>query len=200
VYIVRRTKNVGKLDARKRAMQAAVGLWRNRRDIGDSITDVGKLDCEIRLLLDLLDEAFDKKSWHGPNLRGSIRGVTAAQAAWRPAPGRHNIWELTLHAAYWKYVVRRRITGEKRGSFVLEGSNFFERPVEQTEAAWKHDVGILVAEHQALRRAVAQLSPGSREAGSTWRSTLHLIRGAAAHDLYHAGQIRLLRRLEAQPT
>jgi len=181
-------------------MQAAVGLWSNRRDIGDSIAEVRKLDCEIRLLLDLLDEAFDKKSWHGPNLRGSIRGVTPAQAAWRPAPGRHNIWELTLHAAYWKYVVRRRITGEKRGSFVLEGSNFFERPAEQTEAAWKHDVGILVAEHQALRRAVAQLSPGSREAGSTWRSTLHLIRGAAAHDLYHAGQIRLLRRLGAGPT
>jgi hypothetical protein len=52
----------------------------------------------------------------------------------RPRPGAHNIWEFTLHAAYWKYVVRRRITGEKRGSFVLEGSNFFERPVEQTEA------------------------------------------------------------------
>jgi len=87
--------------------------------------------------------------------------VTAAQAAWRPAPGRHNIWELTLHAAYWKYVVRRRITGEGRGSFVLKGSNFFERPVEQTEAAWSHDIEILVAEHTALRRVVAQLSPRS---------------------------------------
>jgi DinB family protein len=184
---------------RKRAMQAAVGLWKNRRDIGDSITDVRKLDADIPMLLDVLDEAFDKKSWHGPNLRGSIRGVSAAQAAWRPALGRHNIWELTLHAAYWKYVVRRRITGEKRGSFVLEGSNFFERPVEQTEAAWKQDVGILLAEHKALRRAVAHLSPGSREAAKKWRSTLHLIRGAAAHDLYHAGQIRLLRRLEARP-
>jgi hypothetical protein len=156
-------------------------------------------DSAISLLLDLLDEAFDKKSWHGPNLRGSIRGVTAEQAAWRPAPERHNIWELTLHAAYWKYVVRRRITGEKRGSFVLEGSNFFVRPVEQTEAAWKHDVAILVGEHKALRRAVAQLSLGPRETGSEGRSTLHLIRGAAAHDLYHAGQIRLLRRLETSP-
>src|SRR6266446_874752 len=129
-------------------MQAAVGLWSNRRDIGDSIAEVRKLDSEIRLLLDLLDEAFDEKSWHGPNLRGSIRGVTARQAAWRPKPGAHNIWELTLHAAYWKYVVRRRITGEKRGSFVLTGSNFFPRPVDPTEAAWKHDFQILVTMHQ----------------------------------------------------
>src|SRR5262249_49715801 len=95
---------------------------------------------EIPLLLDLYDEAFDKESWHGPNLRGAIRGVTAQQAAWRPAPGRHNIWEFTVHAAYWKYVVRRRLTGEKRGSFALKGSNFFERPIECTEAAWKQDL------------------------------------------------------------
>lgn len=140
------------------------------------------------LLLELLDEAFDKKSWHGPNLRGSIRGVTARQAGWRPAPGRHNIWELTLHAAYWKYTVRRRITGEKRGAFVLKGSNFFARPIEMTDAAWKADIEILVAEHRRLREVIERISAPSR-------AQAHVIRGIAAHDLYHAGQIRLLRRL-----
>jgi hypothetical protein len=151
--------------------------------------------CEIDLLLDLLDEAFDKKSWHGPNLGGSIRGVTAQQAAWRVAPNRHNIWELTLHAAYWKYVVRRRITGEKRGSFVFPGSNFFERPVELSDAAWKADREVLVEEHRNLRRTVAELPLELQEDRKQWQAALHLIRGAAAHDLYHAGQIRLLRRL-----
>jgi hypothetical protein len=140
------------------------------------------------MLLDLLDEAFDRKSWHGPNLRGSLRGVTVRQAAWRPGPERHNIWELTLHAAYWKYVVRRRITGEKRGSFVLPGSNFFARPVEETEAAWKADVNILLAEHRRLHQVISKL-------GAPSRAQAHVIRGIAAHDLYHAGQIRLLRRL-----
>src|SRR5690348_17260537 len=101
-------------------------------------------DANLHSVLDLLDEAFDKKSWHGPNLRASLRGLTTSQAAWRPAPGHHNIWELMLHAAYWKYAVRRRITGEKRGSFSLAGSNFFERPLETSEAAWKSDVSILV--------------------------------------------------------
>ena len=153
-------------------------------------------DSEIRLLLDLLDEAFDKKSWHGPNLRGSIRGVSPEQAAWRPAARRHNIWELTLHAAYWKYVIRRRITGEKRGSFALPGSNFFERPVELTAAAWRRDSGLLAAEHEALRDAVVRLPRQQHDEQKNWPSLLHLIRGAAAHDLYHAGQIRLLRRLQ----
>jgi len=150
---------------------------------------------DVRLLLELLDEAFDKKSWHGPNLRGSIRGVTAKQAAWRPKPGAHNIWELTLHAAYWKYVVRRRITGEKRGTFVLTGSNFFRRPIEMTDKAWRADIEILESEHKKLRDVVANLPAKNHNP-----KTLHLIRGAAAHDLYHAGQIRLLRRLSGGPT
>jgi len=150
---------------------------------------------EVRLLLELLDEAFDRKSWHGPNLRGSIRGVTGKQAAWRPKPGGHNIWELTLHAAYWKYVVRRRITGEKRGSFVLTGSNFFPRPVEMTDKAWRADIEILESEHKKLRDVVANLPAKNHNP-----RTFHLIRGAAAHDLYHAGQIRLLRRLSGDPT
>ena len=146
------------------------------------------------MLLDFLDEAFDRKSWHGPNLWSSIRGVGALEAAWRPGPGRHNIWELTLHAAYWKYVVRRRLTGQKRGSFVLPGSNFFERPQgDRSETAWKSDIAILLEEHQELRLSVGRLTPRAQATSQT----AHLIRGIAAHDLYHAGQIRLLRRLWA---
>ena len=94
-----------------------------------------------KLVLALLDEAYEKKTWHGPNLKQSIKGITAKQAAWRPGPGRHNIWEVTLHAAYWKYAVRRRMDGGTRGSFALKGSNFFTRPEKGNlnEAAWSTD-------------------------------------------------------------
>ena len=74
-----------------------------------------KSNPQIKLLLSLIDEAYEKKTWHGPNLRGSIRGLTAKQASWRPSPKRHNIWEIVVHAAYWKYIVRRRLLGEKKG-------------------------------------------------------------------------------------
>jgi DinB superfamily len=66
---------------------------------------------ELQQLLANLDQAYDKRSWHGTNLRGSIRGLTAQKATWRPRRGRHNIWELVVHAAYWKYVVCRRLAG-----------------------------------------------------------------------------------------
>ncbi len=140
----------------------------------------------IDQLLVLLDEAYDKKSWHGPNLRGALRGLTAEDAAWRPAPGRHNIRELVLHAAYWKYAARRKLTGDKRGSFVVTGSNWFI-----AEREWKQDLALLAAEHKALRAAVA----GMTAADLRDPVKLRYIRGVIAHDLYHAGQIQLLKRL-----
>ena len=63
------------------------------------------------MILALLDQAYDRPSWHGTNLRGSLRRVTPEQAAWRPGPARHNIWEIAVHAAYWKYAAWRRLTG-----------------------------------------------------------------------------------------
>jgi hypothetical protein len=160
----------------------------------------GAATTMTQCLLDLLDEAFDRRSWHGTNLRGSIRGLPRAAAAWRPAPGRHNIWELVVHAAYWKYTVRRRLTGDKRGSFPLAGSNWWERPAAGSDAEWKQDVALLTAEHQQLRQAVAAFPAArlGRHAPGSPFTYAGLIRGAAAHDLYHAGQIQILKRLQLQ--
>ena len=144
----------------------------------------------------LLDEAYNKQAWHGPNLRGSLRGLSAAQAIWRPAMGRKNVWEIAVHAAYWKYAVLRRLTGQKRGSFPLEGSNWFPREMAD-EAAWKADLKLLDRIHNELRSVISSLSPKRlelRPKGSqhTYR---RLIQGAALHDVYHAGQIQTLKRL-----
>jgi hypothetical protein len=143
---------------------------------------------EVRLLLAILDQAYDHPSWHGTNLRGSIRRVSPGQAAWRSSPARHNIWELVVHAAYWKYAAWRRLTGVSRGSFPLKGSNWFPRPEETTDRAWRSDKALLDQMHVALRDL------RSKPRGSTV-SIVALLAGVAAHDLYHAGQIQLLKRL-----
>jgi hypothetical protein len=151
-------------------------------------------------LLVLLDTAYDKASWHGPNLRGSLRGVSLDAAAWRPQPGAHNVWEVLVHAAYWKYVAWRRLTGAARGSFPLEGSNFFERPVRRTAAAWRADLRLLHSMHRDLRAAVAATPARALDArlpGSKV-TRLRLITGVAAHDVYHAGQIQLLKKLHSR--
>lgn len=153
---------------------------------------------EIALLLHLVDEAYGKKAWHGPNLRGAIRGMSAAVASWRPQLKRRSIAEIVVHAAYWKYAVRRRLRGDKRGSFPLKGSNWFELPSPLRDDQWREYAAILDAQHRALRETVAAFpaarlyrrSPGSRY------TAMELICGIASHDVYHAGQIQILKRLQ----
>ena len=153
------------------------------------------LVTESDLLLALIDEAYDKQSWHGTNLRGSLRGVTPVQAGWRPAPRRHSIRDITVHTAYWKYAVRRRLTGDKRGRFPLKGSNWFR---EHPTRSWESEMKLLASEHKALRATIAALSDAAldRPLLRNGRSAAYLVRGIAAHDLYHAGQIQLLKRLQ----
>lgn len=144
---------------------------------------------DIDLLLEIIEHGFQKVSWHGTNLRGSVRGLKPAQALWRPAPKRHNIYELVLHTAYWKYAVRRRISGEKRGSFPLKGSNWFAAPKSLSDAEWREAVALLQQQHRLMVKAIA-----ARPAEALRRK--QIVYGVAAHDLYHAGQIQMLKRLQ----
>jgi hypothetical protein len=154
----------------------------------------------LATLLRSIDQAFDHNSWHGTNLKGSIRGIDHTTASWRPSASRHNIWETVVHAAYWKYIVRRRLLSEARGSFPLEGSNWFRRPLgpESTDKEWKADRQLLVSTHKSLREAVASFNPREiyQTPPASKVSNIDLILGVAAHDLYHAGQIQLLKRLQ----
>lgn len=155
---------------------------------------------EIGLLLRMVDEAYEKKAWHGPNLRGSVRGLDVQEAAWRPAPPRHNIWEIVVHAAYWKYIVLRRLLRGRKGSFPLTGSNWFVRPLAMTSHAWRADLTVLEDMHRKMRAAIAELTPKDLHAipSGSKVSNGSLISGIAAHDVYHAGQIQLLKRLARQ--
>ncbi len=149
-------------------------------------------------LLRMLDESFGRTAWHGTNLRGSVRGLTPEEASWRPAPGRHNIWEIVVHAAYWKYAVRRRIEGGARGSFAHPGSNWFVRPGEEGAIGWKRDVALLAEENRRLRETVARLPERRlRELSARKKWTMaEQVMGVAFHDIYHCGQIQLLKRLQ----
>lgn len=102
-----------------------------------------------------------------------------------------------LHTAYWKYVVRRRLTQDPELVFAREGSNWFAPPARRDERAWRRDVALLKQEHRLLRGTIARFPP-ARLGRRAWRShwtNLATILGIASHDLYHAGQIQLIKRL-----
>jgi hypothetical protein len=78
-----------------------------------------------KLVLALIDEAYQNKTWHGPNLWQSLKGVSARQAAWRPGRGRHNIWEVVLHAAYSEVCGTAKNRRREAWLFPAEGEQLF---------------------------------------------------------------------------
>ena len=153
----------------------------------------------MELLLWNLQPAPGRRNWHGgPSPVGALRGVTAAQAAWRPTPQRKSIWELALHIAYWKYTVRRHLEQGPQPRFARSPANFPRQPEPADEAAWAADVALLRSEHLRLAEAVRGVSESSLDqippAGRRWTYG-ELVLGIAAHDAYHTGQIQLLKRL-----
>jgi hypothetical protein len=153
----------------------------------------------VRLLLEIFDQAYTAPSWHGTPLKGTLRGLSARAALWRPGPKRHCIWDLVLHTAYWKCMVRRRLVRDPAVAFPREGVNWPALPARPDNAAWRRDRALLDEEHRTLRRVIAALKPaelGRRGWRSRWKVRAEIY-GIASHDLYHAGQIQILKRLIA---
>ncbi len=156
-------------------------------------------DPRLEEALHLLDPPAGERLWYGgATALGSLRGVSAAAAAWKPSPKRHSIWELTLHIAYWKYAVRRRLDPTvPRGSFPRAPANWPAAPDEQTARTWKLDRDLLAAEHEALVRVARGLERPEidHRGGKGDYRNLDLLLGVATHDIYHTGQIQLMKRL-----
>src|ERR1700694_981220 len=124
------------------------------------------MDARLRLLLEVFDQAFAAPSWHGTPLKGALRGLTARDALWRPAPGRHCIWDLVLHTAYWKCMVRRRLLRDPDTAFPRAPANFPALLPCPNASASRADLALLDEQHALLRRAITRLgSPQVRPTG-----------------------------------
>ena len=160
------------------------------------------VDQRLELTVGLFAPPPGTKLWHGGATPvGALRGVDAEAAAWKPSSGRHSIWELTLHLAYWNYAVWRRISGTERGGFPRTPSDWPAAPDEPTAAAWKADRSLLRAYHGRLAEAmsgyeVERLDETIRGTGKT--AAIDLFMGSVLHDTYHAGQIQMLKRMAAE--
>jgi uncharacterized damage-inducible protein DinB len=155
------------------------------------------LFLEKEFFKDILEEAYYRKAWHGPNLHSSLKGVTAEQALIRPSNGRHNIYEVTLHAAYWVYRVTRWIIKSSDLKFPFKGTNWFESPRTLSENEWKKVKKILNEFHEGLYNLVLNLNSKeiSERPEKDKQKIQRLLVGIAMHDVYHAGQIQLIKKI-----
>jgi len=146
---------------------------------------------------EIIEEAYYKKAWHGPNLHSSLKGVTADDSLRRPSKDRHNIYEITVHSSYWVYRVIQRIRRNREIKFPLKGINWFESPNTLSEAEWKKQKKLLNELHEELYSLVLDLIDEDfliKADGEKQKISMLLI-GIAMHDVYHAGQIQLVKKL-----
>lgn len=151
-------------------------------------------NSEPALIADQLSRAFDGEAWHGPALLEILKDVDAATAAAKPLANAHSIWELVMHVAVWDGVTLQRLAGIK--SQPTGTKNFPLVPAKPTESAWKKSIAELKNTHDRLVKTVAAL-PASRLSdrvpGKRY-NFYHLLHGVAQHELYHAGQIAILKK------
>ncbi len=152
---------------------------------------------ETERIIDQLRRAFDGGAWHGPSVLPLISDVTAVQAAAHPIAGAHSIWELVLHIGAWESACKRRLEGDPAQ---LTDDEDWMAIRDFSEAEWKRTKEKLIATHEELLAAIADVNESHLDqpiiGGASFQSssvyiTLH---GAVQHDLYHAGQIALLKK------
>ncbi len=150
-------------------------------------------ESEAARIADQLRRAFVGSAWHGPALLELLEDVNAATAAAKPVPEVHSIWELVLHIAVWDDAALRRLSGKK---WQPTGLANFPPLTTATDAAWRKAIAATKRTHDTLVKTVAAL-PQSRLAdrvpGKRY-DFYHMLHGIAQHELYHAGQIAILKK------
>ncbi|PYX14378.1 MAG: hypothetical protein DMG84_15530 [Acidobacteria bacterium] len=151
---------------------------------------------ETARLADQIRRAFEGDAWHGDSIKELLTGVTAETAAAKPIKDAHSIWELALHIAAWDDAVLRRIGG---AAVELTRQQDFPPVKDTSPAAWRRALSYLDQTHSQLIKAVAAFpdsrlndqAPGKTE---DYYDFYYMFSGIVQHELYHAGQIALLKK------
>lgn len=153
----------------------------------------GRENLEIERIRDQLHRAFWKNAWHGPAVMELLTDVCAEQAAARLIPNAHTIWEIVHHIGSWKKIVERRLRGHEVHATPEEDWP----PVRETTAtAWRQTVTSLQQAHETLIHTFSKMSDAQLTANAPGQDFTNyiMVHGLVQHDLYHAGQISLLKK------
>jgi uncharacterized damage-inducible protein DinB len=148
---------------------------------------------EIRRILDQMDRAFSGDAWHGPPLMRLLDGVSAEDASKHIVPGAHSVWELVHHVGAWNSIVQHRLQGE---AVEVTAERDWPPVWEVSDPAWKRALESLAESRSRLRLVAAGLRDDQLDerVGATDTSRYEILHGVIQHDLYHAGQIAVLKK------
>ena len=149
---------------------------------------------EIDRIVDQMERAFEGDAWHGSSISEILSCITADQAAAHPIPEAHSIWEIVLHTSVWQRTVRERLQG--RPIVSLPDDEDWPPVTDTSSDAWTAAASELRTEYELLRaetlkwrdRDLSETTEGQRY------TAYEMLHGVIQHNLYHAGQIALLKK------
>lgn len=152
---------------------------------------------EAEKIADQLERAFEGDAWHGQSISEILAGISAEEAAAKPLPGVHSIWEIVLHTTVWQRTVRERLQG--RPIISLPDEEDWPRVADTSVTAWAEAMRDLRDEYELLRqealrwkdRDLGEMTEGQRF------TAYEMLHGVVQHGLYHAGQIAILKKAAA---
>ena len=147
---------------------------------------------EAQRAADQLHRAFYGGAWHGPSVSEVLDGLSADQAQRRPIQQAHSIWEIVRHMGAWSEIARRRIVGEQ---FEISITDDWPPVVDVSEESWQSALAQIREYEEELERTVSGLADRQLQEILYQDRTIYiLVHGVVQHNLYHAGQIAILRR------
>ena len=149
---------------------------------------------ELQRIQDQIARSLNGEAWHGPALMEVLSGVDARAATVRPIPNAHTIWEIVRHVSASVELVLARLKGEARTLSPEE--DWPAPPAIVDQDAWEADIRRLAEFHHELIEALSALDASGLDAPivpgfSSVYVTLH---GLVQHNVYHAGQVALIRK------
>ena len=161
------------------------------------------MSVQTAQLADQIRRAFEGEAWHGDALLEILKDLDAKAAIAKPIPNAHSIWEILLHIAAWDGAVIRRIGGQ---AVNLSDEENFPAINDSSQAAWKNAIASVRGTHDQLVKAVAAF-PDERlseqvpgKSAQPYYDYYYMFSGIVQHELYHAGQIVMLKKFAAAKT
>jgi uncharacterized damage-inducible protein DinB len=149
---------------------------------------------ETDWIVEQMRAAFEGGAWHGPAVLEVLRDVDPLMADAKPIAEAHSIWELVVHLSLTQAVLLRRIRGEDAG---LDVADFWGPVPDATDENWAADLDRLTRQERELRAAVAAFPDdrlGEKLMPSGTSPAYANFHGHIQHNVYHAGQIALLKK------
>lgn len=149
---------------------------------------------ETKRIASQLRRSYEGIAWHGPSLRELLDGVSAEVAAAKPVPGAHSVWELVHHIEAWERMALAALQGTIYES--MTGDADWPPVRETTSEAWQAALERLQSTSSKLVAAVRLMDAAKLDelvAGKEF-NYYFLLHGVVQHNLYHAGQIALLKK------